>query len=150
MNGKKNLIIIQVKCRNNAHRRRRVAREEYYMCHLVCGIIKTTTIVRHWVSRQKSSPKNSFSMSLGSMCNPILSKVFAMRSASRWILRIDSSRVLRPMYILIFHSNMTTRHTFLYVLSKKYFHAPECICLRSLVLLYFEFKNTLQNTFLNT
>ena len=82
------------------HRRRRVAREEYYMCHLVCGIIKTTTIVRHWVSRQKSSPKNSFSMSLGSMCNPILSKVFAMRSASRWILRNDSSRVLRPMYIL--------------------------------------------------
>ena len=79
---------------------RRVVREEYYMCHLVCGIIKTTTIVRHWVSRQKSSPKNSFCMSLGSMCNPILSKVFAMRSASRWMQFIDSSRVLRPMYIL--------------------------------------------------
>ena len=49
--------------------------------------------------------------------------------AGIFIPRINSSRVLQPMYILIFHSNMRTRHTF-YVLRQKriFMHLCTCVC----------------------
>ena len=59
--------------------------------------------------------------------------------AGIFIPRINSSRVLQPMYILIFHSNMRTRHTFYVLRQKKNFHAPVYMCMRGLVSLYFKY-----------
>lgn len=117
------------------------------ICAALCGI----AIIKHWVSRQKSSPKNSLYIP----CNPILSGICAQALVCLCALGIQapmiqtkpsqSSIQTRNMYFLCSVKTFCVQrvHNNLFV----HFCAP--VCVYSIVCIQFCHANFIRPSFLN-